>query len=249
MSELSRETDALLERGRDGESLAPHDRARLKRALLAQVAGVSVVATTSTAAAWTTTVAAKVVGAVVLVSSVGLGVATMLPARVQTPATQGASVITRVAPVPTKASPPPAAAAAATTATAPAITVAPAVEKPASGEDRATAPGPGMDSEGRARLPSASASSSLEEEARLLRAADDAMKAGDPDRALQLLGDLGRRFPDSSLAPERAAERVFALCMAGRVDDAHVAATDFLRAQDVGPLAARVRASCGGPSR
>jgi hypothetical protein len=250
MSELSRETDALLERGRDGESLAPHDRARLKRALLAQVAGVSVVATTSTAAAWTA-VAAKVVGVVVLVGSVGFGVATVLPPRTPAVAAHVAGETNRSASSPTKASvaAPPRAPLATSAPAAPTAAPLPK-EKPASDESRQAARVISTEPEVRAAaLAASSATSSLEEEARLLREADEALKAGDPSRTLRLLGDLATRFPDSTLAPERAAERVFALCMAGRQDEARGAAADFLRTQDVGPLAARVRASCGGVAR
>ena len=87
---------------------------------------------------------------------------------------------------------------------------------------------------------------SLEKETRLLRDADDALKAGDPERALRLLADLEARFPDSALTSERSAERVFALCMAGRKDEARDAARVFLSNESTGPLATRVRASCGG---
>jgi len=249
MSELSRETDALLERGREGESLAPHDRARLKRALLAQVAGVSVVATTSTAAAWTT-VAAKVIGVAVIVGSVGFGVATILPPRAPAVASHFSGEANAARSSPTKSATPAVPARAASLAIPTPAVSPPPSPPPASvaNEMRSAARAPGTEPEVRAIPPAAAASSSLEEEARLLREADDALKAGEPDRALRVLEELAARFPESALAPERAAERVFALCMAGRQDDAREAAATFLRTQDVGPLAARVRASCGGAS-
>jgi hypothetical protein len=95
--------------------------------------------------------------------------------------------------------------------------------------------------------PQASFTSSLETEAALLGHADDALKAGDPDRALSILGDLSARFPASALAPERTAERVFALCAAGRVDEARAARAEFDALKQTGPLSARVRASCAKP--
>ena len=79
MNDLSRETGALLDEGRDGESLSPTDKARLKRAVLAQVAAAAVVSTTSTAAAWTTT--AKAVGAILIVSSAAGGTAALVASQ------------------------------------------------------------------------------------------------------------------------------------------------------------------------
>src|SRR5262249_52734117 len=52
VSKLSRETQELLARGREGEPLSAAHRGRLKRAVLAQVAAASVTTTTATAAAW-----------------------------------------------------------------------------------------------------------------------------------------------------------------------------------------------------
>jgi hypothetical protein len=245
MSELSRETDELLERGRVGESLAPHDRARLKRAVLAQVAGVSILATTSTAAAWTT-VAAKVVGVVVILGSVGYGVAAVLPPRASASAPQRAADARHAPPSVAARAPAPAVDSHASpvepAVVAPSVPSAPLVGvAPAPVENRSPARN--------AAPPTVRAPSSLEEEARLFREADDAMKAGDPSRALRLLDELTARFPGSALAPDGAAERVFALCMAGRQDEARGAAADFLRTEPMGPLAERVRASCGGLPR
>jgi len=240
MSELSRETDALLRQGRDGESLSPGDRTRLKRAVLAQAAAVSVVATTSSAAAWTT-VAAKVIGVVVVVGSVA-GAAVVLPTWTGSAAKNAPtkSSVTTAAPVRTERASPTKIAAAPAIPSAPVApplpsappAVAPAVQAPIATVTHASSP------------PSVPASS-LEEEARLLGAADDAMKAGDAATALRILADHSARFPSSALAPERAAERISALCMAGRRDEARQEAERFLREQSVGPLAARVRASCG----
>jgi hypothetical protein len=88
------------------------------------------------------------------------------------------------------------------------------------------------------------ASSSLEQEAELLRGAHQALKKGDVDQALALLDEHAARFPGGALEPERLAERVLALCRAGRTSMARAAADSFLAAHAEGPLAARVRASC-----
>jgi type IV secretory pathway VirB10-like protein len=233
MSELSRETKTLLDLGRDGEALRPRDKARLRRVVLAQVAATSVVATTSAAAAWTA-VTAKIVGVAVVVGSVAAGVVYVSPRRAEAPRPQATAVVARpatpTAPAVKKAAPP-------TPAREPA---APPVNPPPVATARPPEPAPS---------PVAAVPTMLEEETRLLHAAEDAMKAGSPDRALATLGEHAARFPDGYLARERAADRVFALCLAGRQDDARQEADAFLAVEGVGPLAERVRTSCGGQSR
>jgi hypothetical protein len=87
---------------------------------------------------------------------------------------------------------------------------------------------------------------SLEVEAQLLREADHALKAGDASTSLRLLEEHARRFPNGALEPERSAERVLALCRAGRLADARREARAFLAGHPAGPLTSRVQASCGG---
>jgi len=247
MSDLSRETDDLLSAGRHADTLDPADKARFRRAIALQLAaGSTVVATTSSAAAWTVT--AKVMIVVALVGSVAGGTALVLSSQakggrraVSAPASMGVpsnmasrtAPLSGVAPQPTPPTP-----------LAPMLpAVAPSTVPRTSGRTTAlpTDPRP---------LTSATATrTSLEEETWLLREADDALKVGDPNRALRILGDLAARFPGSSLAPERSAERIFALCIAGRTEEARAAARTFLEGESTGPLAARVRASCGGPAR
>ncbi len=231
MSELSRETDALLAEGRHGESLGASDKARLRRAVLSQVVAASVVVSTSTAAAWTST-AAKVVGALLVLGSAAGGVVVLAPharpeqvatvRRVEPPRSLPRASVAPAAPLPV---------AQALTRPEPPIARAASIEAPAVAATSSRTP----------------PASSLEEETRLLQLADDALKAGDALRSLHLLADHAARFPASVLAPERAAERVFAFCMAGRRDEAEDAARAFLAHDPVGPLAARVRASCAGP--
>ncbi len=248
MSELSRETDALLERGRDGEALHAGDKARLKRALVAQVGALSVVTTGSTASAWTAVTATKIVGAVVLAATVTGGAAMLAPWHPDASTAGSRTIAPRGVPTAANAQsarvvPAPSAPASAETRVAPpavSATVTPRAAAPARTDNAGDSPA------APAHAPSGSFASSLEAEARLLGEADDALKTGDPDRALQILDDLGARFPTSSLAPERAAVRVFALCMAGRPDEARRAATAFDALDQAGPLAERVRASCAG---
>jgi len=89
--------------------------------------------------------------------------------------------------------------------------------------------------------------SSLAAEAQLLREADRALKAGDAAGCLQLLDEHARQFPRGTLEPEASAERVLALCGAGRTSEATRDARAFLASHEAGPLALRVRASCAGP--
>jgi hypothetical protein len=84
----------------------------------------------------------------------------------------------------------------------------------------------------------------LTRDVRLLRDADLAVRGGDPERALTLLDEHAAVFPRSDLEPERSAERVFALCRAGRIDEARTATSAFLRAHPTGPLSERVKDSC-----
>ena len=63
--------------------------------------------------------------------------------------------------------------------------------------------------------------------------------------SLRLLDEHSRQYPNSALEPERSAERVLALCRAGRVADARREGRAFLATHAAGPLASRVQASCG----
>lgn len=89
--------------------------------------------------------------------------------------------------------------------------------------------------------------STLDDETRLVRDADAALRGGDAARALTLLDEHARLFPSGVLAEERAAERVLALCALGRTGEARTAAATFLRDRPLSPLATRVRSSCGAP--
>jgi hypothetical protein len=85
-------------------------------------------------------------------------------------------------------------------------------------------------------------------EARLLRRADEALREGDAARAMTLLDDHARAYPNGVLSEERSAERVSALCKIGRVAEAKREAARFLQATPDSPLAGTVRSSCGGTS-
>jgi hypothetical protein len=84
-------------------------------------------------------------------------------------------------------------------------------------------------------------------EARLLRDADAALRAGDAARALSLLDQHASLFPGGVLVEERDAERVVVLCALGQVAAAREAGSAFIRDHARSPLVARVRGSCAGP--
>jgi hypothetical protein len=106
---------------------------------------------------------------------------------------------------------------------------------------------PNSGSAGAATTPSTPAPvSSLETDTALIRAAQEALLAHDPARALRLLDEHAVRFPSSALEPEESSERVFAFCAEKNTDAARAAAGKFLSAHPTGPLALRVRGSCGG---
>jgi hypothetical protein len=86
----------------------------------------------------------------------------------------------------------------------------------------------------------------LDAEIALIQGAADALKKGEPGRALALAERHRSQFPNGTLAEERDVERVLALCALGRVAEAHDLAQSFLAAHPNSPQAERVRASCAG---
>ena len=282
MSELSRETEELLERGRGGTPLTPAHRARLRGAILAKATGVAVVATATSASAWTS-LGAKIVGAALLVATVG-GAGAAIGMRISVPTPAPSAMLAN--PVATDQGTPPASKSStqapgaisnvtglrtATSVTAPTFTPVPAPHTTSASIPTPaliTVPAPTR-RETLAPVAAATVSSpvptpvplpafpptptlpptTLAKAVRLLGDADLAVKGGDPERALALLDEHAAAFPRSDLEPERSAERVFALCRAGRIDEARHAASAFLGAHPPGPLAQRVKGACRGAPR
>jgi TolA-binding protein len=86
----------------------------------------------------------------------------------------------------------------------------------------------------------------LAEEVRLLKDAQQAVKAGRPAVAIAALAEHQRRFPHGQLALERSAVRINALCALGQIAEARRAAAAFLEHHASSGLAEQVRASCAG---
>ncbi len=85
---------------------------------------------------------------------------------------------------------------------------------------------------------------SLSDESALLLEAQRKLSSGDPQQALSALDQHERRYPAGALSQERDAARVLALCAAGKVDQAHPLAAQFLTQHPNSPLARRVRSAC-----
>lgn len=98
-------------------------------------------------------------------------------------------------------------------------------------------------------VPTASAvveGSTLERETRLIAGADSALRDGDAARALALLDEHARLFPQGWLASDRAGERVLVLCGLGQHEHAIREAEAFLRGRAPSPLTRRIAGSCAG---
>jgi hypothetical protein len=81
-------------------------------------------------------------------------------------------------------------------------------------------------------------------ETKLLQTAQSKLREGRPELALAAIEEHARLFPRGVLSPERDASRVFALCAAGRVDSARLAAVAFVASHPSSPLLSKVNASC-----
>jgi hypothetical protein len=113
------------------------------------------------------------------------------------------------------------------------------------------APSPQTVTVGEARAPARAAAQAtpLDAEVALLRDARQALRDGRAARALALLDEHARRFPHGVLAEDCAAERVFALCALGSVDQARAEGLRFLASHGLSPHADAVRTSCGVATR
>lgn len=243
MTKLSPDARDLIEAARAGAAPPPGARRRVHAGVLARVgagaavasaatlgSGGSAVAKTALSAGLLVKLAAGVgVAGVILAGAIGVGVAVsdrigegapaaaiQAPAAGVTPASGGTAPVVE-APAP-PATPPATA--------APAASPAPCALRPRS---PATPP---------------LAASSLEAETALLEKAQAELRAGHPDAALAALDENDGEIKHGVLGEERRAERILALCAAGRTAEAKAEAARFLQASPRSPMAARVRSSC-----
>jgi hypothetical protein len=114
-------------------------------------------------------------------------------------------------------------------------------EAPPSGSSVAS-----FDGAGTGRITNGEASAARSE-ARLVGIAREALQRRDAARALTVLEDTERRFPNGILLQEREALAISALVALGRKTESAARAGVFLRAFPSSPHAARVRAAVQGP--
>jgi hypothetical protein len=252
-NDLGRKARALLEATRFADDATQADADRVHAAVLARIAvGTTAAAGAAATAAGvnhggltsilggaaSTSAAKSAVGAVALslkvltglglATAVGVGAAFALHAGHAPPPRGGAGSAQRAlvapSPVVTEATPPAA-------SVLPELPV-PSSQAPVSGEARSPARAPAE-------------ANALDAEVALLREARQALRDGRAARALALLDEHTRRFPHGVLAEDCAAERVFALCALGSVDQARAEGLRFLASHGLSPHADAVRASCG----
>jgi hypothetical protein len=183
-----------------------------------------------TAAAIVTSLGAKIIVSVAIVSAVGAGTATYVKHEA---AKRAVPTVSAAAPVtPSRSAAAPARVAAPVVAAAPVVIPPVVAAAPPAPVPVATAPA------------AAPTTSPLDAEVAMLQEAHAALRANDGDRALRAVAEHGRRFPGGQLGEEFEATRVFALCELGRADEARDVASRFLREHPRSPLAPRVANAC-----
>jgi len=255
MSDLTPETRSLLDRARDGDNLPPARRALLETKLFTRIAGGAALGLAAREA-WAKSTGlfgpvAKGVAGLALVSSIGGGGYLAVHAlRYDAPIARTTPEAPPGANPPsvwsTPAEPTPVAPSRAARGSAVATeTPRRARDAPAAvaaRERASTAPKPTEPTAPAEEAGSVRAPSTLADETRLLWEADQAVRAGNSARALALLDEHASRYPDGALGPERAAERVVALCNMGRVDAATVRA--YLVSHPNSSLNDRIQQTC-----
>jgi hypothetical protein len=115
---------------------------------------------------------------------------------------------------------------------------------------------PGADRVSERRVPRAStkvappaastseAPQTIDEEVRLLKAAQRALSSGAPARALAILDESVARFPKSKLGDARQVTRMMAVCSLGQTAQARELAKRFLAQHPSSPFSDRVRRIC-----
>jgi hypothetical protein len=130
-------------------------------------------------------------------------------------------------------------------AVAPAAAVEPAADEPeAEGPKAAEQSAEAQDLTRPAHARARRGAGAKGDELSLLHAAQSAWRAGDPARALALVGEHRARHPRSAFAVEREALRVLTLCDLGRTEEASRLGRAWLARSDKSPLRASIERSC-----
>ncbi len=261
MKELSSQASAILERYRGVESLREIEKARLQGTLGRRAArgdmpryglGVPFPGHVRPLGAlerfWNAPLAKGIAG----LACAGAIVAGIAATRASSPGVSAVPAIAGGLVTPCAVSPP-LAAAADPIAAEPAVgepMVATPVVVPSSppSKPKARAARPAVDSHDKA--PSADAPSTrageatVDEEVRLLRDAQNALKSDDSRRALEILGEHASRFPSGKLSDAREVTRLVVLCKTGEYAAARAGADEFLARHPGSPFSDRVRRIC-----
>ncbi|HXX68530.1 MAG TPA: hypothetical protein VEK07_15175 [Polyangiaceae bacterium] len=268
MSDLSPETRALLDRARGGDALPRGHRRILRRRLAAAVGLAAPLTLSATAAAMWAAPGIAILARTGIVRAVAVAPSlspvsprrgpvavhatrTSVPAAQATPlalvppsAPAATSVqevspepIEEPAPAPGPRSAPPSSVGAAPPAGARSMLVARPMPPPVG----VVAPSPVANP-----TSAALSADALAAEVHLVGDAQRALRAGDPERSLALLGEYDQRFPAGALGPEAAALRVDALCAAGRASDAEAAARRLETQHPGSPLTRPLASGCAG---
>lgn len=241
MNDLKPEARSLLQAARGAESLGHQDRARIKRRVLMQVAVVGGSATVGGGAVAMSLT--KITLLVTTVAALGGGAVSVWAWQRSRPTPVAATSRPTVKAAESELVPP---------ETAPTVTMPRAEEAPA------VRPEPVRHEAAKntaRRSPPAAAPTAevadlrpvepLDRELRVLRQAQDDLRAGLPAQALRRLQDFDRRFGAGSLGQERQAVAAIAQCQASPGPAAQARAQAFLRSTPESPLVARVRSACG----
>jgi hypothetical protein len=235
MNELDFRAKAIVDAGRNADDPSPADRARIKHAILLQVAGGVAGGAAATAVAGTS-VGLKVGLTVLAVSLVGGGTLGVLKVRSSHKAAleRKAHVVVAQAssPVPPPLLPSESAQA----------SIEPSVALPLENKIRR------VDKTRRPTSPMAKEPSAVEDqlnaEVAVLKHAREELRMGRPARALEALAEYDRRFGRGTLGEERQALAAIAACQAHPGQAARAAAEDFMHKAPSSPLIDRVRAAC-----
>jgi RNA polymerase sigma-70 factor (ECF subfamily) len=250
MSELSIEAKALIRRVGTADGPGHADRARVRRRIVAGLAGAGATLGSGTIASGAPAGAAGIAAVTkVTVSSVALwlaagaalGTAVSAPAVVsavrRAEQTRAPVSVAAVSTVPDASESAP---------EAPREAAPPAVVNAAPASPAKPVGRVGVDPP---RAATSVGARSLAEETRLLHAAQRELSQKNTSAALALLDEHASRFPGGALAEERTAGRVLALCDLGRTAEARLAADAFVRRSPQSPLVPRLRGSCASEPR
>ena len=225
----------MLDVARDARTPSDADRERVFASLMATVA---LGAAAPSAAAAKTGLAGKLASnalwikaaaSVAVLSVASVSTLSYVRHQSRTPAPPPAASHAPALPAPVAAAPPPPSAEPTPSAVAPpAHSAAPISERSAPSQAPARRP-----------------KDELSQEQTLLRQAHDARRAGQPERALELVIEHAQKYPHSKMWAERETLRVLSLCDLGRVDAARRSAAS-LQYLWSSPFRATLNASCVG---